>query len=516
MQYRTKVCFVALALLGAACGSDDRSSSSPDHNPPPVASRPQSTEAADEAATEGASGSPETSPIIDERTEPPEVNPVTDPREDSLSTFAMDVDTGSYTLARGSLQAGIVPDPSTVRTEEFVNYLGQDYDQPEDGPFAVTVDATAAPFLPSDTRVVRVGIQGREVENEDRKDANLTFVIDISGSMDDPGKLDAVRPALLALVESLRSTDRVGIVVYSDETRVLLGSTPVSEREAINDAIEHLRPEGATFVEAGLRLGYEEAQVVYDSDRINRVVLLSDGVANVGETGPDGILSLIDEQAKQGIDLVTVGFGLGDYNDTLMEQLADQGDGFYAYVDSEREAIRLFSQDLTGTLQTIAREAKVQVEFNPSTVRSYRLVGFENRQVADDDFRNDAVDGGEIGAGHTVTALYEVQLLDEVNDDDWVARATVRWMHPDTLDSSETGTDLFADDIGDEFSEAPLRLQQDVYVAAFAESLRGGGWDDLLPLSTIADELRGIGERLDDASVTEVADLVDTRRALDR
>lgn len=519
MQYRTKVCFVALALLGAACGDDDKSSSSPDHNPPPVASRPVSTEApeaATEAATEATYGSPETTAASAERQETQEVNPVTDPREDSLSTFAMDVDTGSYTLTRGSLEAGIVPDPSTVRTEEFVNYLQQDYAQPEDGPFAVTVDATAAPFLPRDTRVVRVGIQGRNVDDEDRKDANLTFVIDISGSMADPGKLDAVRPALLALVESLNATDRVGIVVYSDETRVLLGSTPVSERAAIIDAIERLTPEGATFVEAGLRLGYEEAQVVYDPERINRVVLLSDGVANVGETGPEGILSLIDEQAKQGIDLVTVGFGLGDYNDTLMEQLADQGDGFYAYVDTEREAVRLFSQDLTGTLQTIAREAKAQVEFNPSTVGSYRLVGFENRQVADEDFRNDAVDGGEIGAGHTVTALYEVELLDDADDGDWVARATVRWLHPDTLDPSETGTDLLVGDVGDEFSEAPLRLQQDVYVAVFAETLRGGGWDGLVPLSTIADELHGIGGRLDDAAVLEVADLVDTRRALDR
>ncbi|MEQ1702268.1 MAG: von Willebrand factor type A domain-containing protein [Ilumatobacteraceae bacterium] len=512
MQYRTKVCFVALALLGAACGSDDRSSSSPDYNPPPVASRPVSTE----AATEATWGSPETAPPDDEQLEPPDVNPVTDPREDSLSTFAMDVDTGSYTFARGSLQAGVVPDPSTVRTEEFVNYLDQDYAQPEDGPFAVTIDASRAPFLPSDRRVVRVGVQGRDVDDEARKDANLTFVIDISGSMADPGKLDAVRPALLALVESLRSTDRVGIVVYSDETRVLLGSTPVSEREAINDAIERLTPEGATFVEAGLRLGYEEAQVVYDPERTNRVVLLSDGVANVGETGPEGILSLIDEQAKQGIDLVTVGFGLGDYNDTLMEQLADQGNGFYAYVDSEGEAIRLFSHDLTGTLQTIAREAKAQVEFNPSTVRNYRLIGFENRQVADDDFRNDAVDGGEIGAGHTVTALYDVELFDDADDSDWVARATVRWLQPDTLDPSETGTDLLAGDLGDELTDAPLRLQQDVYVAAFAETLRGSGWAGEVTLGMIADELRAIGERLDDADVVEVADLVDVRRSLDR
>lgn len=503
MKYRTMACCAALTFLTVACGDDQDSGSRSDS-----VSRTQHQESADTIGDDQYGPSP---------TEPGSINPVTDASEDSLSTFAMDVDTGSYTLARASLDAGVVPDPAVVRSEEFVNSFNQDYDQPEDGPLGVTIDATTAPFLGADARVVRVGVQGRSLEDEQRRDANLTFVIDISGSMADPNKLEAVRPALRGLVESLRSSDRVSIVVYSDSTRVLLPSTPVSERRAIDDAIDELQPEGATFVEAGLELGYDEAQRAFDSERINRVILLSDGVANVGATGPEAILEIIGDGARDGIDLVTVGFGLGEYNDSLMEQLADQGDGFYAYVDGEREAVRLFSHDLTGTLQTIAREAKVQVEFNPETVRNYRLVGFENRQVADDDFRDDSVDGGEVGSGHTVTALYEVTLKEGAGAgaDDWLARATVRWLHPDTLEPSETGARLDAQDVSQRLGDAPIRLQQDIYIAAFAERLRGSGWSDLLSLGSLSENLHVLADRLDDSKLQELAELVDIRRDLD-
>ncbi len=509
MKYRTMACCAALVFLSVGCGEDQDSGSE-------SSSRTQYP-APDDATSDATSNTTAGAEYAPESTAPGAINPVTDAAEDALSTFAMDVDTGSYTLARASLEAGVVPDPANVRTEEFVNSFDQDYDQPEDGPLAVTVDATSAPFLDDDARVVRVGVQGRSLDDEQRRDANLTFVIDISGSMADPNKLEAVRPALRGLVEALRPTDRVGIVVYSDSTRVLLSSTPVSDRRIIDDAIDELQPEGATFVEAGLELGYEQAQLAYDSERINRVILLSDGVANVGATGPEAILEIIGDGARDGIDLVTVGFGLGEYNDSLMEQLADQGDGFYAYVDSEREAVRLFSHDLTGTLQTIAREAKVQVEFNPETVRTYRLVGFENRQVADDDFRDDSVDGGEIGSGHTVTALYEVTLVEgaDTASDAWVARATVRWLHPDTREPSETGARLDAQDVSQRFGDAPARLQQDILVAAFAERLRGSGWSDLLSLRSLSENLHLLAERLDDSQLQELADLVDVRRDLD-
>lgn len=563
MKQRYIACFAALAIWGTACASGDDKSSQPigdskvERTDAPLQSAANGTTATTAASATTAAASAatvaaaettaaasetteasatvdasattaapipgtaaesvsdaatETVPDVPEPTLPPIANPSTDPAVDPLSTFAMDVDTGSYTYARGSLQNGVVPAPDAVRTEEFVNAQAQDYSPPTDNAFALTIDGTTAPFLPGDTRVLRVGIQGRSVADADRQDANLTFVVDISGSMADPGKLEAVRPALHALVESLRPTDRVGIVVYSDDTRVLLPSTPVSERQAIDGAIDQLQTEDSTNVEQGLRLGYEQARASLDPERIDRVILLSDGVANVGATGPEAILSVIGDAARDGIDLVTVGFGLGDYNDRLMEQLADQGDGFYAYVDGEHEAVRLFSEDLTGTLQTIAREAKVQVEFNPATVGSYRLIGFENRAVADDDFRDDTVDGGEVGAGHTVTALYEVTVHEGASADDaWLARGVIRWLDPDTSAPSEIESSLLAADIASSIGDSPLRLQQDVYVAAFAETLRGTGWSGLISLDGLSQNLHSLATRLGDESVAEVADLVDDR-----
>ncbi len=361
-------------------------------------------------------------------------------------------------------------------------------------------------------RIVRVGVQGRDLDDSQRRDANLTFVIDISGSMADPGKLDAIRPALASLVESLRPTDRVAIVVYSDDTRVLLDPTPLSERRVVTEAIASLEPEGSTNVADGLRLGYSAARAALDQDRINRVVLLSDGVANVGPTGPEEILGLIEDHARDGIDLVTVGFGLGDYNDALMEQLADRGDGFYAYVDGDRGGVRLFTDDLTGTLQTIARDAKVQVEFNRDAVDSYRLIGFENRAIADDDFRDDTVDAGEIGAGHTVTALYEVTLTEgAAAADNWLARADIRWLDPDSGLPSEHSASLLGSDLLGSLGDAPLRFQQDVYVAAFAESLAGGAWAGMVSLDGLSQNLQSLAARLGDPALAEAAVLIDLR-----
>ena len=445
----------------------------------------------------------------------PPIDAATETASDAQSTFAMDVDTGSYTYATESLHNGVIPDPAEVRTEEFVNAFEQDYAPPIDGTFRVTMDGTSAPFLAPDTRVLRVGIQGRVIADEDRRDANLTFVIDISGSMADEGKLDTVKPALARLVDALRPSDRVAIVVYSNDTRVVLASTKVRERDAILEAIDELEPEGSTNVQEGLTLGYAQARSTLDPDRINRVVLLSDGVANVGATGPDEILGLIEDSARSGIDLVTVGFGFGDYNDDLMEQLADQGDGFYAYVNGEDEATRLFTDDLTGTLQTIARDAKVQVTFNPDTVRSYRLIGFENRAVADTDFRDDSVDGGEVGAGHTVTALYEVSLAEGASDGDWLARTDIRWLDPDTHEPDETSATLLGNDVVTHLGDASLRLQQDVYVAAFAEYLHGGPWSSAVSLGGLTANLHSLAERLDDSELDDLASLIDQRLELD-
>jgi Ca-activated chloride channel family protein len=262
-------------------------------------------------------------------------------------------------------------------------------------------------FGDAQTKLLRVGIQGQDIMPRNRKAAHLTLVIDISGSMNQPRRLDLVRQSLPLLVNQLGPNDKVGIVVYGSEARTLLPHT--DQKQAILNVIASLRSEGSTNAEAGLLKGFEEAAKVLRNDVSNRILLCSDGVANVGGDGPEAILARIKREAEKGIALSTVGFGLGDYNDTLMEQLANQGDGSYAYVDTMAEAQRIFVQNLTGTLQTIAKDVKIQVDFNPSVVAQYRLLGYENRDIKDVDFRNDAVDAGEVGSNHSVTALYELR-----------------------------------------------------------------------------------------------------------
>ncbi len=276
--------------------------------------------------------------------------------------------------------------------------------------------------------IVRFGIQGYQVSEEDRKPASLTFVIDISGSMEMENRLGLVKQSLQLLVDRLRPSDTVAIVVYGSDAYVVLNPTSGEDRNRILEAIYSLHTEGATNAEAGLRLGYQLAYQAFRPGAINRVILCSDGVANVGVTGPDAILEEIRGYTETGITLTTVGFGMGNFNDVLMEQLADKGDGNYAYVDTLDEARRLFVDNLTSTLQVIAKDAKVQVDFNKEVVARYRLIGYENRAVADQDFRNDTVDAGEIGAGHHVTALYAVILNPGAQGR--LATVQLRWQDP--------------------------------------------------------------------------------------
>jgi Ca-activated chloride channel family protein len=334
--------------------------------------------------------------------------------------------------------------------------------------------------------------------------------------MDEGDKLGMVKQALGRLVDSLRPDDRVGIVSYSSDAEVRLEPTPVSEGDTIRDVIDSLHTLSSTNVAEGLGLGYGQARANFRDGDLTRVILLSDGVANVGETDPGAIAEDIQEAAGDGIQLVTVGVGMGSYSDVVMEQLADKGDGFYAYVDTPEEAERLFVDDLTGTLTVVAREAKVQVTFDPETVTSYRLLGFENRQVDDDDFREDSVDGGEIGSGHTVTALYEVNLPEggTGSADSPLATVDVRWLDPDSGDPLERTATLKAGDLVETFDEAPARLRQDILVAAFAESLRDAPWSDRASLVNVADNAeRLVGALPDDEVVAEFVLL--TRSAAD-
>ena len=437
------------------------------------------------------------------------VNPSIDTEDDHLSTFALDVDTGSYTVMRNYLSDGNLPPAASVRVEEYVNFFEQGYPQPPaHQAFGISIDGAPSPFTQTERyQMLRVGIQGYQIDDADRKDAALTFVIDVSGSMEMDNRLGLVKRSLELLVEQLRPTDTVSIVVYGSEAHRVLDPTPGSQKGEILSAIYELHTEGATNAEAGIRLGYKIAMQGYMRDGINRVILCSDGVANVGQTGPDAILGEIDHYVEEGVTLTTIGFGMDNYNDTLMEQLADKGDGFYAYVDTMDEARRLFVDQITGTLQTIAMNAKVQVDFNPDVVLRYRLVGFENRAIADNQFRDNSVDAGEIGAGHTVTALYEIKL----NPDAYgrIATVNMRWEDPDTHAITEISKDFNADQLAYDFQEADPYFQRAVVVAEYAEILKESYWAEDSSLQDVYREAQRIQEYLSqDEQMKEFVDLV--------
>jgi Ca-activated chloride channel family protein len=403
------------------------------------------------------------------------VNPFIDTEDDALSTFGLDVDTGSYTVARRYLSDGNLPDPASVRVEEYLNYFKYGAAPPRRGDFAITAEGAPTPFAKGDRyRVLRFGIHAREIDTTHRKPAVLTFVVDVSGSMAREDRLGLVKKALFALLDQLRPGDEVALVVYGSRGRVLL--EPTSDREAVRFAIDRLTPGGSTNAEEGLVLGYDLAARAFRRDGINRVILCSDGVANVGRTGPDSILGRIEREAQRGIELTTVGFGMGNYNDVLLEQLADRGNGRYAYVDTFREARRIFVENLTGTLQTIAVNAKVQVEFNPKVVARYRLLGYENRDIEDRRFRDDTVDAGEIGAGHVVTALYEIKLQERPPQGQPVATLRLRYRPEAGGEFVEVAHEVGMNDIAASWGEASPALRLATLVAEFAEILKGAYW----------------------------------------
>ncbi len=444
------------------------------------------------------------------------INGFVDAAQDHLSTFAVDVDTGSYTVMRNYLNQELLPPPEAVRVEEFINYFDYNYANPAaNQTFAITLDGAPAPFVNEPNhRLLRVGIQGYAIPAEERQDAVLTFVIDVSGSMQQENRLGLAQRSLKLMVEQLRPTDAVGIVIYGSDARIELPTTSVADKAQIMAAIDALGSNGSTNAEAGLKLGYDLAWRNYNPAAINRVVLVSDGVANVGQTGPAAILATIEQYAAKGIKLTTVGMGMGNYNDVLMEQLADQGDGFYAYIDTIDEAQKLFVDDLTSTLQTIAKDAKVQVDFNANVVLGYRLVGYENRDVADDDFRNDEVDAGEIGAGHSVTALYEVLLADgELAADTNLATVYLRWHDVATGEVLETEQALTVQEMAENFTASNPSFQLAATVAAFGETLRQSEAGYHISLTDLLAEAQRIDALLTtsqgpDADVTEFVDLV--------
>ncbi len=444
------------------------------------------------------------------------VNPFVATDEDALSTFAVDVDAASYTVARRYLELGQLPPPAAVRVEECVNFFRHDYPKPERGDFAIAIEGAPSAFG-AGYQLLRVGIAGREVLASNRRRARLTFVVDVSGSMAREDRLELVKRSLRMLVDELRPDDQVGLVVFGSDARVLLEPERMGEesrgRGRLLGAIDQLRPEGSTNAAAGLKQGYAMARRAYDERALNRIVLCSDGVANVGLTDSRSILEEVRREADRGIHLSTIGFGMGNYNDVLLEQLADKGDGNHYYVDDFAEARRVFVENLTGTLQTIAKDAKVQVEFDSTRVVRWRLIGFENRDVADRDFRNDRVDAGEIGAGHEVTALYEVKLAPGVARGR-LATVRLRWASPEHANAGaplvrEVERAFDASALERRFGDASASFRRDAAVAEYAEILRGSYWAKESRLSDVVPVARAAAGELRDEASREFVKLVE-------
>jgi Ca-activated chloride channel family protein len=451
------------------------------------------------------------------------INPFIDTEDDHLSTFATDVDTGSYTIVRKYLHDGHLPPEKAVRVEEFVNYFKYGYPAPHEDAFAVYAEAAPWEFGTGrkNSYLLRLGLKAKQVSEEDRKPAILTFIIDVSGSMGREDRLGLVKKALRLLIEKLNEQDRIGISVYGSRGRKLMDYKGLDEKDKILTEIEMLQAGGSTYAEEGIRIGYEMADQAYKKGYINRVILCSDGVANVGQTGADEILKLIKEKADKGITLSSIGFGMGNFNDVLLEKLGDKGNGHYAYVDTIAEARRIFEENLTGTLQVVARDVKVQVDFNPEVVRSYRLIGYENRDVPDEKFRDDKYDGGEIGAGHSVTALYELKLWPDKKG--IIATTYVRYKpvlsrvegDAEAATVTEFKSSITTGELNKSFDNSTKEFRLASTVAEFAEILRKSYWAKGASLDRVLDHAQQLGREFkDDSNIIELVDLVSKAKQL--
>lgn len=441
-----------------------------------------------------------------------ESNPVKVVAEAPVSTFSIDVDTASYGFVRASLYDGVLPQADAVRIEELVNYFPYDYPGPEsrETPFAPSVSLLPTPWNPA-TRLMHIGIKGHEIDTGAAPRANLVFLIDVSGSMGEPNKLPLVVNSLKLLLGTLAPEDTVAIVVYAGAAGTVLPPTPVAERGRILAALEQLDAGGSTAGGEGIRQAYLLAERHFVEGGINRVVLATDGDFNVGITEPDELESFITRKRESGVFLSVLGFGMGNYNDALMQRLAQRGNGNAAYIDSLNEARKALVDEATSMLFPIAKDVKIQVEFNPAAISEYRLIGYETRMLAREDFRNDRVDAGEIGSGHTVTALYEVVLagsgaeriapLRYSGGDGPEAAGTdaefsgehafvkIRYKRPDADTSILITRAVTAADAFESVDSSPREARFAAAVAGFGQLLRGGrhtgdyGYDDVIALA---------------------------------
>ncbi len=443
-----------------------------------------------------------------ERYQALEENTVKQVAEAPVSTFSVDVDTGSYSNVRRLLESGTVPPHDAVRIEELVNYITYDYQGPRrpEQPFAVNAEVARTPWN-ADTYLLRIGIRGYDIERAERPPANLVFLVDGSGSMASEDKLPLVVKSLRMLTRQLTAEDRISIVVYAGAAGMVLEPTPGDHRAKIFDALGRLEAGGRTAGEAGIKLAYELAEANKIDGGINRVILATDGDFNVGVSDVRALKDLIVRKRKSGITLTTLGFGTGNYNEALMEQMADVGNGNYAYIDRLSEARKVLVNEMDSTLFTIAKDVKIQIEFNPAVVAEYRLIGFENRLLKREDFNTDRVDAGDIGAGHTVTALYEIALADSAGRQIEPLRYAVpkrvahdprakefaflklRYKLPDEDDSRLIEEPLARSMIDGAGGETSDDFRFAACVAAFGQLLRGGrytngySYDDVAALA---------------------------------
>ena len=428
--------------------------------------------------------------------------------EHPVSTFSIDVDSGAYANVRRMLKAGQLPQQDAVRVEEMINYFGYDYPLPQDEnvPFSVTTEMAPAPWN-RHTHLLQIGIKGQDISRQMLPPANLVFLIDVSGSMGDANRLPLLQSALKLLTEQLREQDRVAIVVYAGASGVVL--PPTNDKGKILAALNRLQAGGSTNGAAGIELAYAVARQSYIPRGINRVLLATDGDFNVGTINFDALKSLIEEKRKSGISLTTLGFGMGsyaaerNYNDRLMEQLADAGNGNYAFIDTLNEAQKVLVDEMSSTLATIAKDVKIQIEFNPEVVAEYRLIGYENRALKREDFNNDKIDAGEIGAGHTVTALYEIALtgskgsrleplryqsktLENKSMRDEIAHLRLRYKAPEGSESKLLEWPLQRASIKGDFAQASERMRFAAAVAGFGQLLKGGQYTGKFSFGDIA------------------------------
>jgi Ca-activated chloride channel family protein len=431
-------------------------------------------------------------------------------KDERTATFAIDVDRASYANVRRYLKDGLIPPADEVRIEEMLNYFTYAYPQPgaEDVPFSVTTEVAGCPWNVNN-RLLRVGIQGRNLEQWKMAPNNLVFLIDVSGSMDEPAKLPLLQRAFRVLVEELRAEDRVAIVVYAGSAGLVLPSTSGADKETILAAIDQLAAGGSTAGGAGIELAYKVAKESFLEQGNNRVILATDGDFNVGVSSFDGLQQLIEEKRRTGVFLSVVGVGAQIWSDAQMEMLADKGNGNYCYLDSLDEAEKVFRHELTGTLVTIAKDVKVQLDFDPASVASYRQIGYENRALDKKDFEDDAKDAGELGAGHSVTALFEIVPAASASTRAHLATLKLRYKEPTGKSSKPLIAEVI--DEGRSAYEASSDLQFAAAVAALGMLLRdsphkgSASFDDVLQLARVSQGVDADGTRREFMKLAEKA-----------